>query len=49
MYFNILNIICYEIIGYLLLQSGMTVDTLGFWGVMIIVLVIQVMTSLETE
>lgn len=49
MYFKILNPICYGLIGYLLSQSGVTVETLGFWGVMIMVVVIQVMTVLERK
>ena len=47
MYFKIMSPICYGIIGYLLSESGVTHETWAFWGVLIMLVVIQVMTCIE--
>ncbi len=47
MFFKILSTVCYGTIGCLLFVNDMTVETWGFWGVMILVLAIQVLTTIE--
>jgi surface polysaccharide O-acyltransferase-like enzyme len=49
MYFKIMSPICYGIIGYLLNQSGVTHETWVFWGILIMIIVIQLITAVEAK
>jgi len=43
MYFTIMNLICFGVIGYLLLMNGIEVTRFSYWAILALVIVVQLL------
>lgn len=43
MYFTIMNMLCFGMIGYFLVENGITYQDFSFWSIFALVIIIQIL------
>lgn len=46
---EVLNLVCYGLIGFVLVWGGIDANTLQFWAILVLVAIIQINVTLNHE